>query len=230
MNKTSAGQALLNFPFYFKCMVAEFIGTFFLVLVAGMMASAGKADLAPLAIGVTLMVMVFSGGHVSGGHFNPAVTIAVWVSRAIPGHRVMLYIIAQLAAAVTAAYLTGWLSGDELRAELPALTNWWRLPVAELLGTFALVYTVLNVAVSKATVNNGFYGLAIGLTVTAMAYALGGLSGGMFNPALVLGFWSGTAISTPTLVTYLAGQFVGALLAAKVFRLTEFGLINGKEA
>src|SRR6185369_10866019 len=169
-----------------KKFLVEFIGTFFLVLTIGMtVIIPGLGSLAPLAIGLALMVMVYAGGHVSGAHYNPAVSVAVWLRGRCSSADVAGYIAAQLLGAVAAAHVALYLKGDQSLVPgdvktLPAL-------VAELCGTFALVYVVLNVATAKATAGNSFYGLAIGFTVAAMAFAFGNVSGGVFNPAVAVG-------------------------------------------
>jgi aquaporin Z len=169
-----------------KKYLVEFIGTFFLVLTVGMtVIDPGVGALAPLAIGSALMIMVYAGGHVSGGHYNPAVTIAVWLRGRCPTSDVPAYIGSQIAAGVVAAMTVLALKGDptvtpaEIKI-IPALA-------AELIGTFALCYVVLNTATAKATAGNSNYGLAIGFTVMTMAFALGGVSGGAFNPAVAVG-------------------------------------------
>src|ERR1700739_4799065 len=169
-----------------KKYLVEFIGTFFLVLTVGMTVIApGAGDLAPLAIGSALMIMVYAGGHVSGGHYNPAVTLAVWLRGRCVTADVVPYWCSQIARSVAAAILVLALKGNpnvssmELAA-FPAL-------IAEFVGTFALAYVVLNVATAKGTAGNSFYGLAIGFTVMTMAFGLGGISGGAFNPAVATG-------------------------------------------
>src|SRR5581483_7756434 len=166
--------------------VAEFIGTFFLVFTVGCtVLPAAPGVIAPLAIGSALMVMVYAGGHISGGHFNPAVTLAVFTRGRCEAKDVVPYWIAQLAggavAAVAAIFVIGK-SGAPM-----AITNVPGAFVAEFLFTFALAYVVLNSATSKDTANNSFYGLAIGMTVMTGAFAVGAVSGGAFNPAVALG-------------------------------------------
>src|SRR5215475_7895096 len=96
-----------------KKYLVEFIGTFFLVFTIGMtVIDPGAGALAPLAIGSALMIMVYAGGHVSGGHYNPAVTIAVWLRGRCPTGDVGPYIGAQVAAAVVAAFAVLALKGD----------------------------------------------------------------------------------------------------------------------
>ena len=160
-----------------RTVIVEFIGTFFLVFTVGASVRSGAA-LAPLAIGAALMVMVYAGGHISGGHYNPAVTLAALVRGRIGSRRAGGYWMAQLLGGLGAAWVVGATippcgagGCSRGRALVSAL-------VVELLFTFALAYVVLNVATSKDHPDNSFYGLAIGFTVLAGAIAVGGISGG----------------------------------------------------
>ena len=212
-----------------KKYLAEFIGTFFLVFTIGMTVIApGAGDLAPLAIGCGLMVMVYACGHVSGAHFNPAVTIAVWLRGKCDAVDILPYIASQVAgaeaaAAAVKALKTGLvtkaaaLTGAMTPEILPAL-------LAEFLFTFALVWVVLNVATAKGTQGNSFYGAAIGLTVTAGAYAVGGISGAVFNPAVAIGVCTMGIISWNSLWLYYVACFAAAAAAA-----TAYKMVNGTE-
>jgi len=207
-----------------KRYLVEFIGTFFLVFTVGStVIPPGAGALAPQAIGASLMVMVFAGGHVSGGHYNPAVTLAVWIRGKCDTKDVVPYWIAQLAAALVAAWIVGKIKMPGAAQPL-ALASWKPAFVAEFLFTFALCWVVLNVATSKATGGNSFYGLAIGMTVMTGAFAVGGVSGGAFNPAVATGIslmglslWSNYWV-------LLAGEAAGAVAAA-----TAYKMVNGAE-
>ncbi|HTY86695.1 MAG TPA: aquaporin [Candidatus Acidoferrum sp.] len=201
-----------------KKYLVEFIGTFFLVLTVGMTVIGRDPNnfLPALAIGSSLMVMVYAGGHVSGGHYNPAVTLAVWLrgrcaTACVPG-----YWIAQILGGVAAAMLALLLKGDPVVT--PGDLNSIHALMAEFVGTFALAYVVLNVATAKATSGNSFYGLAIGFTVLAMAYALGGVSGGAFNPAVAIGGAVMGLTKGSNLWIYLVANLAAGALAALVFR------------
>lgn len=199
--------------------IVEFIGTFFLVLTVGMtVIEPGAGAMAPLAIGASLMVMIFAGGHISGAHYNPAVTLAVWIRGKCPTSDVPGYIAAQVLAGVAAAFTVLYLK------DIPALTpaasddasvRWL---VAEILGTFALAFVVLNVATAKGTSNNSFYGLAIGFTVTAMAYGLGTVSGGAFNPAVAVGITIMGLKAPADFWIYLIGCCAGGAGAGFLFK------------
>jgi aquaporin Z len=199
-------------------LVVELIGAFFLVFTVGASVYSGS-PLAPLAIGASLMVMIYAGGHISGGHYNPAVTMAVLVRGRIGLSEAVGYWIAQLVAGLLAAVVvravitpaaatTQNLSGHALVAAF----------VAELLFTFALTYVVLNVATSKDHPNNSFYGLAIGFTVMVGAFAVGGISGGAFNPAVALGGAAMGLFAWPTFWIYPVAELAAAVVAGLAFR------------
>ena len=200
-----------------KKYLVEFIGTFFLVLTVGMtMIEPGVGSLAPLAIGSALMIMVYAGGHVSGGHYNPAVTIAVWLRGRCPQSDVLPYIGSQLAGGIVASMFALALKGDVVVT--PADMRVFPALMAELVGTFALAYVVLNTATAKATSGNSYYGLAIGFTVMTMAFALGGVSGGAFNPAVAVGITVMHLAKAANLWVYLAANFAAGALAAIAFK------------
>jgi aquaporin Z len=197
--------------------IAEQIGTFFLVLTIGNVAiDPGAGALAPLAIGSCLMVMIFAGGHISGGHFNPAVTLAVFLRGRCPSSDVPGYMIAQIVGAALAGFIALFLKG--FPSVKPMEPDVLRALVAELLYTFALCYVVLNVATAKANSGNSFYGLAIGFTVLTGAYAVGGISGGAFNPAVAVGITMMGLASAGDIWIYLVANFAGGALAAMVFK------------
>ncbi|HXI72941.1 MAG TPA: MIP/aquaporin family protein [Verrucomicrobiae bacterium] len=203
-----------------KKYLVEFIGTFFLVLTIGMTVidPVVAVGFAPLAIGAALMIMVYAGGHVSGGHYNPAVTIAVWLRGRCATTDVPGYLVAQVLGAAAASFITLYFKGHPVLTGkevvvVPAL-------IAELIGTFALCYVILNVATAKATAGNSNYGLAIGFTVTVMAYALSGISGGAFNPAVAVGGTLMHLVKASNLWIYLVANFAAGVLAALVFKVT----------
>jgi aquaporin Z len=198
--------------------IAEFIGTFFLVLTIGCTVLPGAAGvIPPLAIGAALMVMIYAGGHVSGAHFNPAVTLAVWLRGRCPLGDVLPYWIAQIAAAVLAAFAASFLTGK--CGDAVELPNTPAIFLAEFLFTFALAYVVLNVATSKDTVGNSFYGLAIGMTVMTGAFAVGAVSGGAFNPAVAIGAATMGLLKFSQIPIHIIADFLGAFTAAQAFKL-----------
>ncbi len=198
--------------------LVELIGTFFLVATVGFtVLEPGASALAPLAIGSALMIMIYAGGHVSGGHYNPAVTLAVWMRGRCPTSDVPGYMIAQVAGALMAAFLVMFMKGTG--AATAASPDVVRAVIAELLFTFALCYVVLNVATAKATEGNSYFGLAIGFTVVVGACAVGGISGGAFNPAVAAGITAMGLSKLANLWIFLVGNFAGGALAAVVFKL-----------
>ena len=199
-------------------LLTEFIGTFFLVLTVGCTVVPGVPGvIPPLAIGSVLMVMVYAGGHISGAHYNPAVTLAVWLRGRCPTKDVIPYIVAQLLAAALAAALAGYFFGS---ATPMTIEDRPKAFVGDLLFTFALCWVVLNVATAKANANNSFYGIAIGFTVLAGAFAVGGsLSGGAFNPAVALGLGLMKIIQPAHIAGHVVADLIGGVLAAGAFRL-----------
>ncbi|OLB78105.1 MAG: porin [Actinobacteria bacterium 13_2_20CM_2_71_6] len=196
----------------------EFIGTFFLVFTICVSVQSGPA-LAPLAIGVVLAAMVFAGGHISGAHYNPAVTVAVWIRGRLAAREVGPYIAAQVAGAVVAAGIVRTVLGLHPAAAFQVTGRHLVAAfAAELLVTFALAYVVLNVATSKDHPNNSFYGLAIGFTVMSGAVGVGGISGGVFNPAVAFGVSTAGMVSWSMLWVYLVANLAAGALAGVAFR------------
>ncbi len=205
-----------------KKYLVEFIGTFFLVFTVGMAVRSG-APLAPLAIGAALMVMIFAGGHVSGGHFNPAVTLAVFLRGKCETKDIAPYWVAQFAAGLVAALIVTYLFGGK-PAGGPALHGTVPSAIVEFLFTFALAWVVLNVATARGTAGNSFYGLAIGMTVMTGAVAVGGVSGGAFNPAVGLGVFTMGLESLKQFGVYLVSDLSGGAVAALAYRA-----VNGRD-
>lgn len=207
-----------------KKYLVEFIGTFFLVLAVCL---TGGNFLAPIAIGGILMVMVYMGGSISGAHYNPAVTFAVWLRGKISPKDSLLYMLVQFLGAFGAAYLFFLIWGRSIGGPKPNIEINILKPLAiEIIFTFALALVVLSVATSKKAAGNHYYGLAIGTTVLACAIAGGEISGGAFNPAVGMGpilvdTFFGTCDCNPKqfLWIYVAGPFAGATAAAIVYRI-----------
>jgi aquaporin Z len=196
----------------------EVIGTFFLVFTVAACGFTHSA-FTPLAAGAALMVMVYAGGHISGGHYNPAVTLAALVRRRIGLGDAVAYWIAQFAAGAVAGVLARVVVNPPAVATLhPTGHALTATAVVELLFTFALCYVVLNVATSKDQPGNSFFGLAIGFTVLAGAFAVGGISGGAFNPAVTLGAAVGGLFAWSTLWVYIVVQAVAGTAAGLIFR------------
>ncbi|MEP6590348.1 MAG: MIP/aquaporin family protein [Gemmatimonadota bacterium] len=207
-----------------KKLLTEFIGTFFLVLTIGLVTVSGDAA-GPLAIGAVLMVMVYMGGPISGAHFNPALSLTFLLRGKMATSDFVPYIVAQLLGSIAAAATVHLIVGRTFAPAPGEGVSALSALLIELLFTFALALVVMNVAASKRSAGNSYFGLAIGFTVCAGAYAGGGISGGAFNPAVGIG---------PTLINatlgggsfdqlwlYLAGPLAGAVLAAVVFGVQE---------
>jgi aquaporin Z len=175
------------------------------------------------------MVLVYAGGHISGAHYNPAVSLGVFLRGRLPASELGPYWIAQFAA----AFLAGWLA--RFVANPPAVRaistsgghQIFAVLLAEFFFTFALVYVVLNVATSKDQPNNQFFGLAIGFTVAAGAFAVGGVSGGAFNPAVTIGAMLMGLLNWSNIWIYLLAQVIGSAAAALTFRYLNPGDVEG---
>ena len=200
-----------------KKYLMEMIGTFFLVFTIGMSVLAGGNDvIPPLAIGAILMVMIYAGGHISGGHFNPAVTLGVWIRGKLDNKDLLPYMLYQTAGAVVAALLVYYV----MPVSEPQPRNLALIPelIAEFLFTFALVFVVLNSATSKDNSGNSFYGLAIGFTVLAGAFAVGGVASAAFNPAVAVGISMMGMSLWSKIWVYLVANLLGGAVAGWAFK------------
>lgn len=202
--------------------LTECIGTFFLVLTVCLSVLNGTAA-APLAIGSSLMIMVYMGGHISGGHYNPAVTLGVWMRGKLSGSQVIPYWIAQLVGAIIAGLVSYLIMGKSFVVAPAPTASVLQVLVCEFLFTFALCLVMLQTATNPKTSGNSYYGLAIGFTVTVGAFAAGGLSGGAFNPAVGAGpaiasmLTGGGTLSHVWL--YIVGDLLGGGAAAAVYKV-----------
>ncbi|MGB1486903.1 MAG: MIP/aquaporin family protein [Candidatus Thalassarchaeaceae archaeon] len=202
-------------------LTTEFIGTFFLSLTICTAAVYGSAgDYAPFGIAATLMVMIYAGGHISGAHYNPAVTVSIYLRGACEKDEVLPYIVSQVIAAVSAAIVVeSLLFPDTLSPEMADLgTN---AVVAELLFTFALAYVILNVATTESTSGNGYYGAAIALVVLAGAITVGSISLASFNPAVTSALIVSGKLALADSWMHFVPQFVGAIMATYVYKSTQ---------
>lgn len=211
-------------------LLVELIGTFFLVFTVGMSVinpaeylqhptdDPGVGQFAPLAIGSVLAVMIFAGGHISGAHYNPAVTLGVLLRGKIEISTATGYWAVQAIASIIA-----WLAVSAVKPGMPSSPVLANLSIgpallSEFLFTFALVYVVLNVATAKETKGNSYFGLAIGFTVMAGAFAVGSISGGAFNPAVALGASLMNIFSWANFWVYPVAELAAGALAAVTFR------------
>jgi aquaporin Z len=199
-------------------LLTELVGAFVFMTVIALSGPIGP--LAPLAIGLALMTMVYMGGHVSGAHYNPAVSLALFLRRVIDARTMVAYWVTQLIAAVLAFSF-----GYAVSARAPGIhpgagVGWAAALSAEVVFTTALALVVLNVAATKETAGNSFYGLAIGMTVGTGAFAVGPISGAAFNPAVGFGATVVAAFaghgSWSDLWLYIVGPLAGAAIAAGI--------------
>ncbi len=202
--------------------VTEFVGTFFLVFTIGLTAMNGT-PMAPIAIGSVLMAMVYMGGHISGAHYNPAVSVAILIRGKMEIRDLVPYVLSQISGAILASLAVMLIVGDTFAPAPAPEAGLVVVLLAEALFTFALSLVVLNVATDDATADNSFYGLAIGFTVMAGAFAVGGISGGVFNPAVGSGPILVDALmgdgAFDQLWIYWVGPLLGGVAAAGVFDL-----------
>ncbi len=206
-------------------LAAELVGTFALVFVGcgAIMVDAEGGGLGQvgvsLAFGLVIAVMVYAVGPISGGHFNPAVTLALWLVRELPGRRVPGYWLAQVAGALAAAVLLRATLGDvaDLGATQPSGSDGEAF-VWELVLTFFLLFVIAAVATGDRPEAPVTAGIAVGGTIAMASLAGGPVSGASLNPARSLG---------PALVSgeldalwiYLTSPFVGAVLGAFAYVL-----------
>lgn len=207
-----------------KSYLTEFIGTFFLVLTVCLTAPTGN-PLAPLAIGASLMIMVYMGGHISGGHYNPAVSLAAALRGALPMGQLVPYWLVQCLGAVVAALAAKYALAIPFACAPATGVGAGQALLIEFLFTFALCLVVLQTATAKKTEGNSYYGLAIGFTIVVAAFAGGGISGGAFNPGVGLGPIVVNALtaggSFSNLWLYLVGPLAGGVVAALVFKVQD---------
>ena len=204
--------------------MTEFVGTFLFLFVISLAATSGSM-LAPLAIGGALMVMVYMGGHRSGGHYNPAVSFGAYLGKLLSAADLVAYVLAQIIAGVCAFSLGFYITHKTVAIEPAQGYDAVKALIVETIFTLALVLVVLNVACSKKTEGKGFYGLAIGFTIVVAAIAGGPISGGAFNPAVGIGATVLNATqgggSWSNIWIPIVGPLVGAALAAFLWKAQE---------
>ncbi len=202
----------------FRKYVIEFIGTFFLVFAIGMIATLpGNGVIAAIAIGLVLMVLVYAGGFISGGHYNPAVSLAATLRGALPAQDFIPYVISQILGTIGAFFLIN------LITDIPEMTictySMSQILIGEFLFTFLLCFVALSTTTSRETEGNSYYGLAIGASLTVGAFIAGGvICYGAFNPAVAIGLWMlKLSCMWLTIITILA-NILGAIAAAYIYR------------
>lgn len=204
--------------------IIELIGTYFLMLSIGLTILQGLGLFGPIAVGMTLIGVIYMGGHISKAHYNPAVTLAFFICKKIKKSDVLGYLGAQILGAILSTLTVVFLleEGSHLVEVAKIDISVQILPIflAELLGTFILCMVILNVAIAKNTAGNSFYGVAIGFTVIGLAYGFGSISGAALNPAVAIGMGLIGLVSWSNLWLFFIANFMGGALAAFVFKMT----------
>jgi len=203
--------------------ISEFVGTFFLVLTVGFNVLQNTA-LAPISIGSILMAMIFATGKVSGGHFNPAVTLGIYCRGKIDGSNAFGYMAVQILGGLAAGCVYLSILGATFSLGPGVGYGLAAVCIVETLFTAALVFVVLSVATTVQDEGNWYYGLAIGFTVMAAAFAIGPISGCSLNPAVTFGVMFSNFIHTgylrvSLLLLYTIAPFFGSLIAYMFFQV-----------
>ena len=203
-----------------KKYLTEFVGTFFLVLIIGLSQN-------PIAIGFGLTVLVYMGAHISGAHYNPAVSFAMLLRKEINSSDFFKYLLSQILGAFAAAFLVANMSSNmvvqpDLQEPVAMIL------VAELIFTYLLVFVILNVATHPNLDGNSFYGFAIGLTVMAGAFCVGPLSGGVFNPAVSIGPSLVDIITENGVSQYFVWYYLTAPMTGSVMAVIHFNYLLKK--
>lgn len=200
-------------------LIAEFVGTYFLYLIIGICSTPpGAGTMTPLAVAVGLTALVYSCGHISKAHFNPATTIAYLCAGTHRLKDVIPYLIVITIGAITAALTIPILNPEGILQIQSAAMQQPAMWISEALFTFALMWVILNVAIAKGTKNNQFYGIAIGFIVGAGAYAVGPISYAAFNPAVTLALCVNGFLPWSVLPIYIIVQVLAAAAAGLLFK------------
>ena len=196
----------------------EFIGTFFLLLISAL------AD-DPIAIGLGLAVLCYIGGHISGAHYNPAVSIAMVIRGEINKIECSKYIISQVLGAIAASFIYFLISDKVFEIQPNDNTTLSQFLIAEFIFTFLLVITILFVATHPKLKGNQFYGAAIGLSVMTSQYSIGEISSSALNPAISIGpalfnllNGEGSNMSLVFSPYYISITIISAIFAAYLFK------------
>lgn len=221
---------LPNITYCWQEALAEGIGTFILVFAGTgsvIVNSISNGTVTHLGIsfvfGAVVAALIYGMGHLSGAHFNPAVTLGFWASGFFPKRRVLPYILAQVLGAIAASALLLISLGSvaNLGATLPLNGNWFQSLVLEIVLSFILMFVILGSGLDRRA-HVGFAGLAIGLTVGLEAAFMGPITGASMNPArsfgpaVVAGIWQHHWV-------YWVAPILGAQLAVAVYRQLSHG-------
>lgn len=198
-------------------LIMEFIGAFFLITAAGM--GGGMAAAAALTLAI------YAGAHISGGHYNPAVSLAMLIQKKMAPNEFVGYVVAQVAGGIVAGAAIYTLADAKFLPGAADGVSWGKAALAEGIFTFLLVFTVCQVALPKKVDGNQYYGLAIGLTVVVGALAIGGISGAALNPAVGIGPLlfdiANIGDHMSSIGLYLVGPLAGGALASVVHTMLQ---------
>lgn len=216
---------MLRRPKLFSEILAEGVGTFILVfagtgaimvnvMTEGVITHLGVS----FVFGAVVAAMIYATGHISGAHFNPAVTLAFWSSKVLPTHKVLPYLVGQLSGGVLASLLLRLSLGNigNMGATLPLNDNWLQSLILETVLTFILMFVILGSGLDRRA-PVGFAGVAIGLTVGLEAACMGPVTGASMNPvrslapALIANLWQHQWL-------YIVGPIAGGQLAVWIYR------------
>lgn len=200
-----------------KAYIIELVGTFFLAT-----AIAFTKD--PLIIGAVLVSMIYMGGYISGGHYNPAVSLGFFLRGKLTPKELGNYVLFQVLGALLAAVVYVTVIGQRFVPQPDVAATLYAVILLESLFAFALVFVALHTTSSKSVIPNQYYGLAIGLTLLVGVSVAGRITGGLFNPAVALG----AALANlkdfgpylSTLLWYIIAPCIGAVVATLVYRVT----------
>ena len=203
-----------------KCFV-ELVGTFFFVFIIGCALFPNEqVGFPPLAIGFALMLLVYMGRHISGGHYNPAVSLAASIRGALKWRDFPAYLVSQFVGGSLGALLTGYIVAVPPYARE---TSYSIVPmiICEFLFTFLLCYVVLQTTTSKKTEGNSYFGLTIGSVVLVGFLATVGTCYSAFNPAVALGFYVMKIAQTKLIAYTILTNLVAGAAAAGAYKISE---------
>lgn len=194
--------------------IAELIGSFFLVLALGLTGNI-------LGSGLLIIAVIYLGGHISGAHYNPAVTLAFWAARGMPLKTMLWYLLNQLAGALLGCLLIFLIVGTSLQVIPSTSSTSVQYTIVEFLFGFLLCMVYLTLFLTPYFRNNRIYGLAIGLSYTGILMVGQPVTGGVFNPALaaaisIVDFFD-HGESYQYLHVYILSPAIGAIIAGNLF-------------
>jgi len=199
-------------------LLAEFLGTFYLVLTVGFNVLPKHSKGVAWSIAASLMSMIYALGSCSGAHFNPAVTLAILCSGRSKANvgEAAAYMGVQIVGGVVGAFTASITAGGTLGLPNPEIVGYVAVGVAEFLFTLVLCLVVLNVATTE-TASKDMFGFAIGMCVTVGGFAIGNISGGCLNPAVAFGVGLGD-LSILRILYWVFVEFLAGVAAAGLFR------------